>query len=246
MRSSSRAFALLFVSRRVRSPLLALGLRAPRSRRILLPTAGLGALLGYLLIREAIEPGFTDYWGFMIAQIAATLVLMLALSVWLAPQGGLSWYTHFVVAANTWADTLGTAGHLYERHSSYDKVTHFFAGVAITAAAADILRALDERDVLRRMLPSRLLLAIGLTLVINIGWEVYEYVGDVVFHSERHRGALDTSYDLFSDLTGALASVVAIWILRPEPTAARPASSPPPRARGAGALDECCLDSRAA
>jgi hypothetical protein len=167
-------------------------------------TAGLGSLLAFLLIREAIEPGFTDYWGFMIAQIAGTLAAMIALTIWFAPQGGLSWYTHLLVTANTWADTFGTAGHLYERHASYDKVTHFLAGVAITGATADILRALDARGTLRLPLRRRLQLAVTLTLLLNIGWETYEYLGDVVFHSERHRGSLDTAYDLLSDVTGAL------------------------------------------
>jgi hypothetical protein len=77
---------------------------------------GLAGLLLYLLIRQAIQPGFTDYWGFMVVQIAVMLVFVVAMSSVFAREGGLSWYTHLVVTGNTWADTLGTAGHLYERH----------------------------------------------------------------------------------------------------------------------------------
>ena len=183
---------------------------------LLFSTAGLGGLFVYLLIRQRIEPGFTDYWGFMIAQIAGTLVLVVALSVWLAREGGLSWYTHLVVTVNTWADTLGTAGHLYERHDSYDKITHFLAGIAITAAGADVIRAINKRGWIRLTLARQLLLAASLTLAINLGWEAYEYLGDVLFQSERHRGRLDTAYDLVSDLSGALVSVLIISMLRRE------------------------------
>jgi uncharacterized membrane protein YjdF len=180
---------------------------------------GLASLLLYLLIRQAIQPGFTDYWGFMVAQVAVTLVFVVAMSSVFASEGGLSWYTHLVVTGNTWADTLGTAGHLYERHVTYDKITHFLAGVALTAAAADVLRAMNRRGWIRLVLGRQLALAVAVALLANIGWEIYEYVGDVVFQSERHRGALDTAYDFVSDLGGALVSALIIWILRAEATA---------------------------
>jgi Predicted membrane protein (DUF2238) len=180
---------------------------------------GLIGLLLYLLIRQATEPGFTDYWGFMVGQIGGTLVVVVALSVLFRREGGLSWYTHLVVTGNTWADTLGTAGHLYERHVTYDKLTHFLAGVALTAAAADVLRAMNKRGWIRLVFTRQLALAVALALLANIAWELYEYVGDVVFHSERHRGALDTAYDFISDLSGALVSALIIWILRAEASA---------------------------
>jgi uncharacterized membrane protein YjdF len=185
----------------------------------LFSAVGLAGLLLYLLIHQAVQPGFTDYWGFMVGQVAGTLVLVVALSVVFAREGGLSWYTHLVVTMNTWADTLGTAGHLYERHVSYDKITHFLAGVALTAAGADVLRAMNKRGWIRLALVRQLALAVAVALLMNIGWEFYEYVGDVVFNSERHRGGLDTAYDFASDLGGALVSALIIWILRAEATA---------------------------
>jgi uncharacterized membrane protein YjdF len=186
-------------------------LRSARSTSwALLSTTGLATLLAYLLVRQALAPGFTDYWGYIVLQVAATLVLLLGLGVAFAREGGLSWYTHLVVTANTWADTLGTAGHLYERHASYDKVTHFFAGVAIVAAVADVLRALDERGLLRWTLQRRLAVAVAATLVLNLGWEAYEYLGDILFDTGRHKGALDTTYDLVADLAGALVSVAVL------------------------------------
>lgn len=191
---------------------------------VLFSTAGLGGLLAYLLVRQAVEPGFTDYWAFMVVQIAGTLAILLAFTLWLAPRGGLSWSTHLIATANTWADALGTAGHLYERHASYDKITHFLAGLAITIAAADILRALDERGALRLTPTARLRLAVSVTLVANLGWEAYEYLGDVVFGSGRHRGALDTAYDLVSDMTGALVAVAMILIMEAA-AAGQPSSS---------------------
>jgi hypothetical protein len=178
-----------------------------------LSTTALTTLLAYLLVRQAVAPGFTDYWGYIVLQVGATLAVLLAFGAAFADEGGFSWYTHLAVTANTWADTFGTAGHLYDRHASYDKVTHFFAGVAIVAAVADLLRALDQRGVLRWTLQRRLVFAVAATLVLNLGWETYEYLGDLLFDTGRHKGGLDTAYDLAADLAGALLSVavLATW-----------------------------------
>ena len=172
-----------------------------------LSTTALTTLLAYLLVRQAIAPGFTDYWGYIVLQIVVTLAVLLGFGAAFEREGGFSWYTHLAVTANTWADTLGTAGHFYERHSSYDKVTHFVAAVAIVAAVVDVLRALDERGVIRWTLQPRLLLAVGTTLVLTIGWEAYEYLGDLLFDTGRHKGSLDTTYDLAAELAGALIAV---------------------------------------
>ena len=97
----------------------------------------LGSLLAYLLIRKLFDAHFTDYWGYMVGQLAATIVILVWLDDEFSPEGGLSWFTHMVVIINTWADSLGTAGHLYDRYVSYDKVTHFLGGVMLTATQLD-------------------------------------------------------------------------------------------------------------
>jgi hypothetical protein len=176
---------------------------------------GLGSLLLYLLVREAVDPGFTNYWGYMVFQIAITIAIVLILSVVFAPEGGLSWYTHLVVTATTWFDTLGTAGHMYDRYDVYDKITHFAGGVAITAVAANIFSALTIRGVLEWSLMRRLVTAVALSVAIGGIWEIYEYFGDVFFSTGRHAGSLDTIYDLISDTIGSLVSAVLIWRLEP-------------------------------
>jgi uncharacterized membrane protein YjdF len=192
----------------------------------MLSAAGLGSLLLYLLGRQAVDPGFTHYWGYQVVQIAVTLVVLLAVHAMFAPEGGLSWYTHVVVTADTWADTLGTAGHFYDRYSVYDKITHFGGGVALTAVAANVLAALAKRGVVSWSLRVRLAAAVAIMLVLNIGWETYEWLGDAVFSTGRHQGNLDTIYDFVSDITGALVSAVLLWRLEPRSElATRPAAA---------------------
>jgi hypothetical protein len=176
-----------------------------------LSTVTLGVLLAYLIVRQVAEPGFTDYWGYMLAQIAATMVVSIWLENRFLAQGGLSWLTHLIVVSVTWADTLGTAGHLYEHFVAYDKITHLLGVAAITAASADVFGCMARRGTLSWSLSTRLLVAVGIGVLLGVAWEVYEYLGDDVFQTGRHKGAADTIYDLISDTAGALVVATLLW-----------------------------------
>jgi hypothetical protein len=185
---------------------------------MLFSLAGLGSLLIYLIGREAVDSGFTNYWGYMVFQIVVTLAVMLAFEIVFHKEGGLSWYTHLVVVVTTWFDTLGTAAHMYDRYSVYDKITHFAGGVAITAAAACLFRCLVARGYLNWSLSTRLIAAIAVSVSIGGIWEIYEYLGDILFSTGRHAGSLDTIYDLISDTTGSIVSAILMWRIEPEAT----------------------------
>ncbi len=171
----------------------------------------LGSLLIYLLIRQAVDGHFTDYWGYMVGQLAATIVILVWLDDEFSPEGGLSWFTHCVVILNTWADSFGTAGHMYDKYVSYDKFTHVLGGVMLAAAAADVLLALQKRR--GGTMPAYRIFAFAVCVSVSLGaaWEFYEYFGDRLFSTGRHAGALDTIYDLISDSVGSVVSVLLLW-----------------------------------
>ena len=43
-----------------------------------------------------------------------------------------------------------------------------------------------------------------------MAWEVYEYLADVVFHTGRVQGVLDTRYDIVSDTAGAVVAALLV------------------------------------
>lgn len=175
----------------------------------------LGMLLFYMIVREIVDPGFTHYWGYMVAQIAATILIVISLEKYFRPEGGLSWLTYAVVTIATWADTLGTAGHLYDRYRAYDKFIHFGGGVAITAVSADLLFAHRRKRGLPQQLKATLLIAALMSFTLTTGWEIYEYLGDRVFSTGRHAGWLDTAYDMISDAAGTLVALVLLAFIEP-------------------------------
>jgi hypothetical protein len=57
----------------------------------------------------------------------------------------------------------------------------------------------------------RLVAAVAIGIATGVGWEVYEYLGDNVFHSTRIGGFEDTAYDLIFDSFGAMVAGVLLW-----------------------------------
>jgi len=196
--------------------------RDPRGRFSALT---LGGLFLYLGVARIFNPGFTDFWGYLFFQVGATLLLLLLAEGLFAREGGLSWLTHGIAVVCTWADVLGTDGDLYARIDEYDKFTHFMGTAAVTAAAWEVLRAISIRTRSTRPPRDRFFLAVAIGIAAGIGWEVYEYLGDVVFHTARTQGRWDTFNDLVSDSAGAFAIATLLWWQE-----RRAAPAPEPRA----------------
>ena len=168
----------------------------------------LGALLAYLIAAEVIRPGSTPYWGYLTGQMGAVLIALVLGEILFARQGGLSWVTHVVAAGSCYADTLGTAAHYYLYIQEYDKVTHFAGSAAFSSGAYDCLRGLHAQRRISAQQTTRLWLCIALGVGVGFGWEVYEFIGDKVFHTARVYGFWDTFNDIVSDALGAVTGLL--------------------------------------
>lgn len=181
------------------------------SPRFRFTTYSLTLLLTYMIVRQFVDHGFTNYWGYMVAQIALSIILIMVVSVKFAPEGGFSAVTHGIIVVTTYADTLGTAGHMYDRFIAYDKITHFLGTAAVASAAGDVLLALRSRGAITWKPATIMLTAVAVAMVLSLGWEVYEYFGDRVFGTGRHDGAEDTTYDVISDFAGAVVAAGLLY-----------------------------------
>lgn len=181
-------------------------LRTSRAARY--TAIGLGGVIAYLIIGKIIDPGFTNFWWYQLFQTTATLAVVLSLDALFVEEGGMAWQTHLLVVGATLADTLGTAGHMYEKIVPYDKFVHFAGGAALAAGAFQTLTFLERRGVVAMGAYQRAFVA-ALTsfLIAGMIWETYEYMSDVVFGSGRVHGWGDTIGDLIADTLGAITAV---------------------------------------
>ena len=182
-----------------------------RSPKAWFSLVSLGGLLSYLIVGEFITPGFTDYWGYLLFQMAVTLALLLGGELVFAKQGGISWQTHVIAVLCGYLDTLGTAGDLYANIDEYDKLTHFIGVAAVTSAAFDVLRAQSKRRGKEWSANAVLKWALMFGVATGVGWELWEVIGDKVFNTSRIGGVWDTSNDLVMDTAGALIAGFILW-----------------------------------
>ena len=181
------------------------------NRKALFSFLSLGGLLAYLLIAQQLTPGFTDFWGYLVVQIAFFMVFLVAAELVFAKEGGLSWITHAVAVITAYADVLGTDGNLYAAIDEYDKFTHFFGVAAIAAVCYDILKALYRRGAVKWQPNDRLMFTIAISVALGIMWEGYELIGDKVFNTTRVGGRWDTGNDIVSDSLGAIVFATLLW-----------------------------------
>jgi uncharacterized membrane protein YjdF len=169
---------------------------------------GLFAVLAYLMIGRATEPGFAKLWWYQVVQTTATLCVVLILETVFAREGGLAWQTHVIVVVTTYADVLGTVEGFYKTLEPYDKIVHFWSGAAFAAGVFEVLRLLDQRGTLVMPPLRRTLLSVAVSFAIaGVAWELYEYLSDAVFDSGRVQSRWDTVHDLICDVCGGVAAV---------------------------------------
>src|SRR5215211_6730952 len=140
-----------------------------------------GTLLGVLLLGGAVRPGFTAYWGYLVAQTAFALALVALLEARLADIGGLSWRAHAIAGVALTADVVGNTARWYARYADYDKFVHVLGPAAITMVLAEALGGRRSWGPAVRPPARRFAVAAVLSVALGLGWEGYEYVGDVLF-----------------------------------------------------------------
>lgn len=170
----------------------------------------LGVLLLYLLLGQLIDPGFTDFWGFQVAQVSLTLATFLIDDVRHRRNAVWGWETRAIVVATTYAISIGTAGHLFDRFASYDKFTHFGSGAAVAALCYESVAYLRRHRKFADSIASTALFAIGFSIFVGIVWEVYEYLGSAAFHALRTQSWDDTYHDLIADSAGAILATLLL------------------------------------
>jgi hypothetical protein len=170
----------------------------------------LGVLLLYLLLGQLIDPGFTDFWGYQVVQVAVTLGVLLIGDVRRGQDMFWSWETRSIVVATTYSICLGTAGHFYDRFAIYDKITHFAGGAAVAALAYDTIVSRRRRGTVPGAVSSPALAAICLSVLYGIAWEVYEYLGPKAIDTLKIQSRGDTLLDLVADTAGAILAALLL------------------------------------
>lgn len=92
---------------------------------------------------------------------------------------------------------------------NYDTVLHFLGGFWVAMMIKYLMEKYFKKSFFNNNFLKHILLIIGLTMVIGLGWEGYEFLADkFIFHKNiTQESRADTMIDLSADFFGALVYV---------------------------------------
>jgi len=115
---------------------------------------------------------------------------------------------------------VASALNLYVLYSRLDVPTHFAAGIVVTHFFRNA--AANAQESVGGIPPTvQSLLALGLTMIAAVVWELLEYASDVTLGTAMNHGVADTLSDLFFGLLGGACFVVYRWYAMRRVAAAR-------------------------
>lgn len=128
----------------------------------------------------------------------------------------INWIVLAIVCASVWLDALGNFLHYYGRYWWWDHLTHAVGGLAITTGFMVVCVALWRVGRMKVSWFVVNLYALCVAQTVGALYEVSEWIGDVLFKTQRVGGPFDTPRDLFFNILGGLlvVGVAYLWHIR--------------------------------
>lgn len=108
------------------------------------------------------------------------------------------------------AQFLGATVELYNKIEYFDKFTHWLSGIATALISLMILGYLNMFN--KKSIVFNIIWMISVTLAVAAGWEIFEYVANILFGGDAQRVALtgvnDTMQDIIVALLGGMIACI--------------------------------------
>ncbi len=112
------------------------------------------------------------------------------------------------------AQFLGATVELYNQFEYYDKITHTISGVLTALAAIALLQQWGIYQ--PKNVAFQILFMIAITLLVAVGWEMFEYTANILFGGDAQRvaktGVNDTMQDMIVAFLGSIVVSVIYYI----------------------------------
>ncbi len=128
----------------------------------------------------------------------------------------INWVVLLIVSASVWLDAIGNFLHYYGRYWWWDHLTHAVGGLAITTGITVVCIALWRVGRMKVSWFVVNLYSFSVAQTVAALYEVSEWIGDIMFKTQRVGGPFDTPRDLFFNMLGGLLVVGAayLWHIR--------------------------------
>ena len=106
------------------------------------------------------------------------------------------------------AQFFGSILHFYDKIYWYDSLTHFLSGIVSATFALNIINGFKQN----KNIVFNILFIISFSMLVGALWEVFEFISNMIFHSDPQKvlttGVDDTMKDIICALFGSLLFII--------------------------------------
>jgi len=119
----------------------------------------------------------------------------------------LPWFVALAVVLGVWIDAIGNFAYFYSKYGWWDDFTHFIGSLALALILFYIFYQLNKKGIIKLGRFNLNLLVVSVTMLLVALYEISEFIGDLLFNTQRIGARYDTASDLTYNLLGALLVV---------------------------------------
>lgn len=178
-------------------------------RKVIIILSAIFMLISIVLFFVYLMKGDSSRWQVALGGVAVSALPLLLLLLKQIPFNILLIIGYYLTILCT--AFLGSIGSFYLHYKWWDSTLHFYKGLYVGFIGITLYKiCVPERvrdDVSRWLI---FLFILSLSVSSSVLWEIYEFVGDLLFtHTMQRGGNKDTMYDLLSCIAGGL--IVSIY-----------------------------------
>lgn len=188
-------------------------------RGAILRAAAFVSLLALLVLELTLR---YDTWVRQIALAITNISTILALIIadrYMRRRGvRLPWSVAWFAALGVWFDGMGNFIHYYANIRWWDQLAHAVGSGALAAGVFVLVAMFQRRGTIRLGTKLRALFVVSITTTLSALYEISEYIGDVIYPTNRVTNLFDTADDLLWNLVAAIVVVSFAHVVtrRPE------------------------------
>lgn len=116
--------------------------------------------------------------------------------------------TAWAVALGVWLDAMGNFLYYYANLSWWDDFTHFVCSMPVAIILFYVFYRLNKKGVIKLGRFNLNLFVVSVTMLLTAFYEISEFIGDLLFNTQRVGPRYDTTSDLTYNFLGTLLVVI--------------------------------------
>lgn len=164
----------------------------------------LAYIMQFLIFALIFISFFKDKYAVAFGAIIALIITFIPAIIEKKWNISLPWTLNLLLALSLYLHIGGMAFEFYNTVYFYDKFQHFFGSVTIALLGFSSVVVVNNYSKLKLGKEHIIFFIIIFTMAIGAFWEIFEFIQDLIFHTNTQHGLNDTMIDMIFNFFGGL------------------------------------------